>query len=376
VTSGPAGDVALALGARRDEEPYSGRDIGLLGAIAANLALLLDRAGAVVAEEPGLAECPSCGACSDTSHARCPRDGALLLVSGIPPVIGGRYVLQSRLGAGGMGTVYCAHDRSLGRSVAIKVLGEHLVGSTDAARRFQREAQAGASFTHPNVVTVHDFGVTANHRAFLVMERLEGRTLREELTSNGPLAPRTTLSIAKDLCGVLTVAHERGLVHRDLKPENVFLTGGAAAPVTKVLDFGIAKALTDAASPTSTGTSTGVLVGTLPYMSPEQLRGEPVDPSWDLWALAIMCQEMLTGERPAGLTPSPERTRGRVVTASGSRPEWPPPLRSFFANALALDRRLRPQNAASFREQLAAALGQGTERRSLMGIGVWTWPFS
>jgi hypothetical protein len=259
VTSGPAGDVVILLGARRDEQPYSSRDLSLLGAIAANLALLLERAGPVAEEEPGLAECPSCSACFDTSHARCPRDGALLLVSGIPPVLGGRYTLRSRLGSGGMGTVYSANDNSLGRTVAIKVLGEHLVGSTDAARRFEHEAQTAASFTHPHVVTVHDFGVTVNHRAFLVMEQLEGRTLREEITRAGSVPAERTLSIVNDLCDVLTVAHGRGLVHRDLKPENVFLTGGSAAG-TKVLDFGIAKAITSSASPT--GTNTGVLVGT------------------------------------------------------------------------------------------------------------------
>jgi len=376
VTSGPAGDVVIVLGARRDEEPYSARDIGLLGAIAANLALLLERAGPVAEEEPGLAECPRCGACFDTSHARCPRDGALLLVTGIPPVLGGRYALRSRLGSGGMGTVYSAHDNSLGRTVAIKVLGEHLVGSTDAARRFQHEAQVAASFTHPHVVTIHDFGVTVNHRAFLVMEQLEGLTLREEITRAGSVPAERTLSIVNDLCDVLTVAHGRGLVHRDLKPENVFLTGGSEAG-TKVLDFGIAKAITSSASQTST--NTGLLIGTLPYMSPEQLRGEPVDPSWDLWALAVMSQEMLTGRRPVALalTPAPEPTHGTAATSPVRAPALSPELRSFFARALALDRHQRPGNAAAFRNELAAALGADRQKLgSMKGVGIWTvWPF-
>jgi hypothetical protein len=355
VTSGPAGDVVIVLGARRDEQPYSSRDLSLLGAIAANLALLLERAGPVAEEEPGLAECPRCGACFDTSHARCPHDGALLLVSGIPPVLGGRYALRARLGSGGMGTVYSANDNSLGRTVAIKVLGEHLIGSTDAARRFQHEAQVAASFTHPHVVTIHDFGVTVNHRAFLVMEQLEGRTLREEITRTGSVPAERTLSIVNDICDVLTVAHGRGLVHRDLKPENVFLTGGSGAG-TKLLDFGIAKAITSSASQTST--NTGVLIGTLPYMSPEQLRGEPVDPSWDLWALAVMSQEMLTGQRPVALalTPAPEPTHGTAATSPVRAPALSPELRSFFARALALDRHERPADAAAFHEQLAAAL--------------------
>jgi hypothetical protein len=361
VSSGKGHDLVLALGPRRSEEPYSAQDTDLLRAIASSLALVLERAGPAVEEPPSLAECPACAACFDTSVARCPDDGTLLLVSGIPRVLGRRYSLHARIGAGGMGTVYSARDEALGRSVAVKVLGEHLVGSTDAARRFEHEAQAAASFTHPHVVTVHDFGVTANHRAFLVMEQLEGCTLREEIERGGAMSAGRTLAIVTDLCDVLTVAHGRGLVHRDLKPENVFLTGGTG-PGTKVLDFGIAKALSDPAARTATGTRSGVLIGTLPYMSPEQLRGEAVHPSWDLWALGVMCQEMLTAQRPVTLpvVQAPDTTGDAAITAALEVPRLPPALRSFFARALALDRHQRPETAAAFREQLAAALTAGS----------------
>jgi serine/threonine-protein kinase len=262
-----------------------------------------------------------------------------------------------------MGTVYSARDESLGRDVAVKVLGEHLVGSAEAAARFEREARTAASFAHPHVVTIHDFGVAAGNRAFLVMEQLRGRTLREEIAA-GPIAAHRALAVVADLCDVLDVAHGRALVHRDLKPENVVLAEGAS-PDTKVLDFGIAKALTDSAAPAGAGARTGVLVGTVPYMSPEQLRGEPVASSWDLWALAVMCQEMLTGERPAGLVPaSPTEAPGApdgpaAVVASPLTPA----LRAFFTRALAIDPSQRPATAASFREQFAGAVGEKVSRQ-------------
>lgn len=356
VTMGPTRDVVLMLGPRRSEEPYSGQDVALLGAIASSLALLLERNAPVVGDEPSLAECPQCGACFDTGHARCPGDGALLLVSGVPRILGGRYRLRSRLGAGGMGTVYSAHDQSLGRSVAIKLLGEHLVGSADAARRFQREAQTAARLTHPHVVTIHDFGITAHSRAFIVMELLEGRTLREELARQGPLAPARALVIVNDVCGVLTTAHGLGLVHRDLKPENIFITTSGSTLTTKVLDFGIAKALADSRGPTATGTSSGVLIGTLAYMSPEQLRGESVHPMWDLWALGVMSLEILTGAR--SLSPGAEASDedGAATTHLQRLRDLPPALSVFFADALAHDRRQRPATAQEFAERFSEAL--------------------
>jgi hypothetical protein len=347
--------LVLALGPRRSEEPYSGRDTDLLRAISSNLALVLERSGPPPEDAPGLAECPACGECFDTSLARCPHDGALLLVSGIPPVLGGRYRLESRIGAGGMGTIYGARDTLLDRRVAIKVLGEHLVGSPEAARRFRREAQTSASFTHPHVVTIHDFGVTEGNRAFLVMERLWGRTLREEITRHGPMSSDAALSIVSDVCDVLAVAHGRGLVHRDLKPENVFLAETGGTRITKVLDFGIATFLATASRPTGTGTGTGVLMGSLPYMPPEQLRGEPPSPAWDLWALAVTSLEMLTGDLPG--TPEGFGSAGCAppgATSSGSRVASA--AQAFFEVALAKDPQRRPATPREFRERLAVAL--------------------
>jgi hypothetical protein len=376
VSIGRGFDAVLALGPRRSEEPYSTQDTELLRAIASSLALVLERTGPIEAEQPMLAECPECARCFDTSRARCPEDGALLLVNGIPRVLGGRYTLLARLQEGGMGVVYRARDESLGRDVAIKVVGEHLVGSPDAAHRFEEEARTSASFTHPHVVTIHDFGIAAGNRAFLVMEQLVGRTLREEISRTGPVPAARALSIVTEICEVLSAAHGRGLVHRDLKPDNVFLTG-EATPGTKVIDFGIAKALTGSAGGPATGTRSGVLIGSVPYMSPEQLRGEAVDPSWDLWALGVMCQEMLTGERPLPLlnTPATERPLDDAAAGQGQAAALTPALRAFFARALALDRSRRPGSAAAFREEFAAALGGAHKGPALLkDPGIWT-PF-
>jgi serine/threonine-protein kinase len=352
-------EVVLLLGPRRSEEPYSRLDIDLLEAVASSLGLLLDRAGAVGAtpaagegEVACLAECPVCAKCFDTGRARCPDDGTLLMASDLPPVLASRYRLEARLGAGGMGTVYAARDQTLGRYVAVKVIGDHLVGSREAARRFRREAETAASFTHPNVVTIHDIGVTATGRAFLVMERLEGRTLREEIERTGALPVDRVARVVADVCRVLEDAHGRGLVHRDLKPENVFLARAGDVELTKLFDFGIATLLAGGPGGT-TSTQSSAVFGSLPYMSPEQLRGEPVSPLWDLWALGVMTLEMLTGARPDGPS-GPLRTRppGARLPADEER------IATFRAVALAEDVALRPRSAREFHDCLLLALRQ------------------
>jgi hypothetical protein len=339
--------VLLLLGPRKSEVPYSADDVALIEAVASNLSLVMERWTPTPPHDgPCLAECPVCGACLDTSLARCPADRSLLVATDLPPIVGGRYRIDARLGAGGMGTVYQAHDIELGRTVALKVLAEHLVGSADAARRFRLEAQASAAFEHPHVVTVHDVGVTPGGRAYLVLERLSGQTLRARI-DNAPLDPREALRIAGDVADVLASAHARGLVHRDLKPENIFLAHLGRTETTKVLDFGIVKALAPADAVPETSTREDVLLGSVPYMAPEQLDGGVVHPSWDLWALAVTTHEMLTGRRPRAAEPL-------LVPLS-------PPLAAFFAATLSEDPAARPSTADAFRAALAAAIaGDGT----------------
>ena len=298
-------EALMALGPRRSQEPYAREDRRLLDAVAAGLGVLFEQEMLVSLATPyGFEECPDCGTCSDSGSGSCAADGAALALVPLPRTLAGRYRLERRRGRGGMGTVYEARDRTLGRKVAVKVIREELVTSPAAVRRFSREARVAAAFSHTNVVTVHDFGVEAGTRAFLVMELLEGATLREELRTSGALGPARTLGVLRPVCAALGAAHGRQLIHRDLKPENIFLceTGRADGASVKILDFGIAKILADgddlAGADEGTETAIGVLVGTPAYMLPEQVLGERPSIAWDLWALAVVAYESLTGAVP------------------------------------------------------------------------------
>lgn len=258
-----------------------------------------------------------------------------------------------------MGTVYEATDTALERRVAVKVIRDDLVGSADAAGRFQREARAAAGFAHPNVVTVHDFGVAADTRAFLVMELLDGTSLREELKRQGRLMPPRTVQVLRGVCEAVEAAHRRRLVHRDLKPENIFLARGETGETAKVLDFGIDKFLPTATQATA-DTGSALLVGTMHYMAPEQLRGQPVDAAWDLWALAVVAYEMLTGALPfAGATVAECHSAvlaGHFTPLAAHLPEAPARWQEFFARAFALDQVKRPGSARVFFSELERAL--------------------
>jgi hypothetical protein len=191
-------EALLALGVKRSEEPYAREDLDLLVAIASSLALLLEKpSGAVAARSDAFEECPQCGVCYDSGATQCSRESARLVPVILPRLLDGRYYLERRLGRGGMGTVYAASDRALERRVAVKVIREDLVGSAEAAERFRREARVAASFAHPNVVTVHDFGVAVGTRAFLVMELLEGSTLREGLWRQRRFPTSRVLSVLR-----------------------------------------------------------------------------------------------------------------------------------------------------------------------------------
>ena len=350
----------LVLGAKRSEEPYSGEDQELLAAIAASLAILLEKPQtAVVARRDIFEECPECGTCYDTGVTHCIQDSVILVPVALPRLLGSRYRLDRRLGCGGMGTVYEASDTALERSVAVKVIREDLVGSAEAAERFRREARAAAGFAHPNVVTVYDFGLAACKRAFLVMELLHGFTLRAELRKETRLTPARTLGILRGVCAAMEAAHGRQLVHRDLKPENIFVVCGDSQEIAKVLDFGLAKFLPSTKEVTI-DTGTGMLVGTVRYMSAEQLRGEAATPAWDLWALAVVAYEMLTGTHPFAAASSFELERaiagGKATPLAAYLPATRPCWQDFFDRALACESTRRPDSPKSFFSQLERAL--------------------
>src|ERR1700678_3002506 len=210
----------------------------------------------------------------------------------------GPYEIQSPLGAGGMGEVYRARDTRLGRDVAIKVLLGTLDKDADRLRRFEQEARTIAALNHPNILGIHDIGAH-DGAPFLVSEFLEGQTLREKLVS-GPLPVRRAIEYALGIALGLAAAHEKGIVHRDLKPENVFVTRDGRI---KVLDFGLAKLVRPeenhetAVTLNSPGTLPGLVMGTVGYMAPEQVRGEPIDPRSDIFSFGAVLYEMLTGKR-------------------------------------------------------------------------------
>ncbi len=354
-------EALLALGLKRSEEPYAREDQDLLVAVAASLALLLEKPRAAVgARSDAFEECPQCGTCYDSGSTHCAQEGKRLMPVILPRLLEGRYLLQQRLGRGGMGTVYAASDAELERRVAVKVIRDELVGSQEAAERFRREAKACAAFTHPNVVTVYDFGVAAGTRAFLVMELLEGTSLREELRQRKRLTAPRTLDILRGVTAAVEAAHRRQLIHRDLKPENIFLARNDAAEVSKVLDFGVAKFVpTDTQMTLDGDTGAGILMGTTNYMAPEQLNGEPVGVSWDLWALGVTAYEMLTGAHPfSGRTHAEWLAAirsGRFAPVNAHVPDASPRWQEFFARAFAPDPQRRLGSATAFYSELENA---------------------
>src|SRR5579864_6693360 len=217
----------------------------------------------------------------------------------------GSYEILAPIGAGGMGEVYRARDHRLDRDVAVKVLPEAFASDPEALRRFEREAKAVAALSHPNILAIHDFGDSRGVR-FAVMELLEGETLRERL-KRAALGWRKAAEIAAAIADALTAAHAKGIIHRDLKPENIFLTSGG---LVKILDFGIARvsrqgvvrepAVAADAETELVHTTPGVVVGTVGYMSPEQLRAEPVDGRSDIFSLGCVLYEMVSGKKAFG----------------------------------------------------------------------------
>src|SRR5579872_4616687 len=209
----------------------------------------------------------------------------------------GHYRMQEKIGSGGMGEVYRATDDRLGRQVAIKILQPGLANDPDRLRRFELEARAAAALNHPNILAIFDVGL-AGTTPYIVSELLEGKTLRQRL-SEGPLPIREATDYALQIAHGLIAAHERRIVHRDLKPENLFLTQDGRV---KILDFGVAKVQIPAQGDRSiesltTVTKSGAVIGTVAYMSPEQLRTKPVDHRSDIFSFGAILYEMLSGHR-------------------------------------------------------------------------------
>jgi serine/threonine protein kinase/Tfp pilus assembly protein PilF len=230
------------------------------------------------------------------------------------------YLILSQLGAGGMGVVYCALDEQLDRKVALKILSAGILADEDARKQFRKEALSLARLNHPNIETVFEFG-TQDGLDFLAMELISGGPLNEKLKS-GPLSERDVLRLGVQMCEGLAAAHEQGIIHRDLKPSNLFITSDNRL---KILDFGLATLLRPAEEADIAKTMTeahGHIVGTLPYMSPEQLRGEPTDARSDIYSAGVVLYEMVAASRPF-----PQNQTAQLMGAILHKD--PAPLRSF-----------------------------------------------
>ncbi|MCM0618376.1 Stk1 family PASTA domain-containing Ser/Thr kinase [Paenarthrobacter sp. TYUT067] len=226
----------------------------------------------------------------------------------IGTTVDGRYTVRSRLARGGMSTVYLATDQRLERDVALKVLHPHLANDPTFLERLSREAKAAASLSHPHIVGVLDQGEDG-HIAYLVMEYVKGHTLRDTLGEQGPLPPRLALALIDPVIEGLAAAHRSGLIHRDVKPENVLIADDGRI---KVGDFGLARAI-------SANTSTGALIGTVAYLAPELVLGQPADARSDIYSAGIMLYEMLTGKQPY-VGDSPIQVAYQHVNAVVGRP--------------------------------------------------------
>src|SRR6266702_901376 len=260
-----------------------------------------------------------------------------------PQILLGRYEVGRLLGAGGMAEVYEGHDRLLARRVAIKILLSQYAHDPAFLARFRREAQSAASLSHPNIVSVFDTG-SEGDTWFIVMEHVDGRTLKDIIRAEGALYWARAAEVAADVAGALAVAHARGIVHRDVKPGNVMLTTEGKV---KVMDFGIARAT---AVPSITQTS--AVVGTAQYIAPEQAQGLEADARSDVYALGCCLYEMVTGQVPSsGPTPvaiAYRHVREEPTPPRALNPDVPPPLETTQAIG-----------AAGYGEAATSVLGAG-----------------
>jgi serine/threonine-protein kinase len=262
-------------------------------------------------------------------------------------VLADRYEIDTVLGQGGMARVFKGDDRVLNRTVAVKVLSPQFAGDEQFVARFRREAQAAAALNHPNIVSVYDTGSQGDVH-YIVMEYVEGRTLRDIIRAEGPLLPERAMEIAESVANALADAHEAGLVHRDIKPGNIMVTREGEV---KVMDFGIARTTTG-----DTLTQTASILGTASYLSPEQAQGESVDARSDIYSVGCVLYEMLTAGAPfTGDSPvaiAYKHVRENPVPPSRSNPDVSPALEAVVMKCMAKNPANRYQSAEELRADL------------------------
>jgi serine/threonine-protein kinase len=272
-------------------------------------------------------------------------------------VLEGRYRIDSKLGAGGMGDVYKATRLLIGDAVAIKILHAHLASNVQAAERFHREAQTAIRLKHRNIVALYDVGISTAHNVpYLLMELAEGLTLRQVIRQNGSLPLEFAVTVTAQICSALEEAHRLGIIHRDIKPENVIVNKIDNGWHIKILDFGIAKLYnqTDISL-----TQDGNAMGTPQYMSPEQCLGEALDGRSDLYSTAIVVYEMLCGTVPfksaAASAVAVHQVQTLPAPPRSINPAIPAQVEAIIMRALEKRRELRQRNAAQFAQELIQA---------------------
>src|SRR5690348_13947949 len=315
--------------------------------------------------------CPQCGSLFGAGTLFCPKDGASLrlVTTGtdlVGQLIDDRYYVEQRLGEGGMGEVYIAHQVRTGRKCALKLMHRSMTQDPDAVGRFRREAASACAISHPNVATIFDSGETLDQLLYIAMEFVDGRSLSQVIRDEGPLDPWRAADIGRQIADGLSAAHDLDIIHRDLKPENVMVgTTRGGADFVKLVDFGIAKPTKGVGN---TLTRTGFILGTPAYMSPEQLCADKLDGRTDLYSLGCVLHEMLTGETPfAGQ--SLEMLMMRRLTEPPPHPrtlndQVPPVLDDIVAQLLARTADERYPDARAVVDVLGAAQDTIGGRRS------------
>ena len=305
--------------------------------------------------------CPSCDAEAAADETVCPKCGTKLVVvrtqdNLLGTVVDNRFEIQKRIGEGGMGTVYQAWQRSIGREVALKMIDQRVAGDMTAAKRFLREARLASKLSHPNTISMIDFGQCEDGRLFIAMELLRGQTLDKVLEA-GPLPHDRVLRIAIQITDALVAAHKLQIIHRDLKLENVMLLDDVSrGDFVKVLDFGLAKSLTQ-----SDGHSTraGIVVGTPQYLTPETMTGSPPTVSNDLYALGVMLGELCSGHQLWSTTDFTELC-GQKLNKVPALADVPDPLRTLIRKLIAPKLEQRPVDATAVANELSRMRGSSS----------------
>src|SRR5712692_9628254 len=313
--------------------------------------------------------CPVCSKEYSDTQSLCPVDAAALQAANdslVGQTLAGKYSIEELIKRGGMGSVYRGKHVLMDKTVAVKVLRPSLAVDDVVVARFSREAKAASRISHPHAVSVTDFGEAENGVVFLVMEYLDGRTLKEIIRSEGPMPVDRVLEIIRQVAGALDAAHQQGVVHRDLKSDNVMLSEAKGGDWAKVLDFGIAKIQLPEGFHDADITAPNLVVGTPQYMSPEQCsQTQPIDARSDVYSLGVIVYEMLAGRVPfTGESPTVimmKQVQEPPPSLRAARPQLPVEIERVVARALAKQPAARYQTAGELADAFAGAASNRSE---------------